>query len=52
MKDLMQSVELGVSQRSQVEIKRPKVWLRSELSRVGLAEFLSTYVMMVRMDVY
>ncbi|XP_015235357.1 PREDICTED: aquaporin-7-like [Cyprinodon variegatus] len=46
MKDLMQSVELGVSQRSQVEIKRPKVWLRSELSRVGLAEFLSTYVMM------
>ncbi|KAM4740907.1 aquaporin-7 [Anableps anableps] len=46
MKNAMQSVELGVSQRSRVGLNRPKVWLRSELSRVGLAEFLSTYVMM------
>ncbi|MEQ2244633.1 hypothetical protein ILYODFUR_019302 [Ilyodon furcidens] len=47
MKDLVQSVELGVAQRSGVEKKRPTILLRSELSRVGLAEFLSTYVMMV-----
>ncbi|MED6258736.1 hypothetical protein ATANTOWER_011635 [Ataeniobius toweri] len=46
MKDLVQSLELGVAQRSGVEKKRPKILLRSELSRVGLAEFLSTYVMM------
>ncbi|XP_029288602.1 aquaporin-7 isoform X3 [Cottoperca gobio] len=43
MKDVGQLVELGGSQRK----KRPKVWLRNESVRVGLAETLCTYVMMV-----
>ncbi|KAF7208289.1 aquaporin-7 isoform X1 [Nothobranchius furzeri] len=47
MKDLVRSVEQGVSHRRRVDITRPKVWLKNELSRVGLAEFLCTYVMMV-----
>ncbi|XP_013872484.1 aquaporin-7 isoform X2 [Austrofundulus limnaeus] len=38
--------EQGVSQRKTVDVTRPKVWLRNELLRVGLAEFLCTYVMM------
>lgn len=46
MKDLVQSVELGVSQRKGVNLTRPKVWLKNELVRVGLAEVLCTYVMM------
>ncbi|XP_028262036.1 aquaporin-7 [Parambassis ranga] len=46
MKDLVQSVELGVSQRRGGAATRPKVWLKNELVRVGLAEFLCTYVMM------
>ncbi|XP_007554332.1 aquaporin-7 [Poecilia formosa] len=40
-----QSVELEVSMRGKLEVGRPRIWL-NELSRVGLAEFLSTYVMM------
>uniref|UniRef100_A0A3Q1EBT8 Aquaporin 7 n=1 Tax=Acanthochromis polyacanthus TaxID=80966 RepID=A0A3Q1EBT8_9TELE len=46
MKDLAQSVELGVSQRRGVYVTRPKVWVKNELVRVGLAETLCTYVMM------
>lgn len=48
MKDLVESVELGVSKRKGVHGTRPKVWLRNELLRIGLAELLCTYVMMVR----
>lgn len=48
MRDLVQSVELGVSQRKGVNVTQPKVWLKNELVRVGLAESLCTYVMMVR----
>lgn len=48
MKDLVESVELGVSQRKGVNVTRPRVWLKNELVRVGLAESLCTYVMMVR----
>lgn len=44
MKDL---VDLGVSGRKGVDVTRPKVWIKSELVRVGLAELLCTYVMMV-----
>lgn len=47
MKDLVESVELGVSKRKGVHGTRPKVWLRNELLRIGLAELLCTYVMMV-----
>lgn len=46
MKDLVQPVEAGVSQRRGGNLTRPKVWLKNELIRVGLAECLSTYVMM------
>ncbi|KAG8007480.1 Aquaporin-7 [Nibea albiflora] len=46
MKDLVQSVELGVSQRKGVNVTRPRVWLKNEFVRVGLAESLCTYVMM------
>ncbi|XP_041836550.1 aquaporin-7 [Melanotaenia boesemani] len=46
MKDFVQTVELGVSRRKGTDVTRPKVWLRNEFVRVGLAEFLSTYVMM------
>lgn len=48
MKDLVETVELGVSQRNGAVGTRPRVWLRNELVRVGLAESLCTYVMMVR----
>lgn len=47
MKDLVESVELGVSQRKGVIITKPKVWLKNEYVRVGFAESLCTYVMMV-----
>uniref|UniRef100_A0A8D3AB17 Aquaporin 7 n=1 Tax=Scophthalmus maximus TaxID=52904 RepID=A0A8D3AB17_SCOMX len=47
MKDLVNSVELGVSQRKGERVTRPKVWLKNEFVRVGLAEYLCTYVMMV-----
>lgn len=40
--------EHEVSLQRRVDVTRPRVWLRNELSRVGLAEFLCTYVMMVR----
>ncbi|KAM3621722.1 uncharacterized protein V6R79_015128 [Siganus canaliculatus] len=46
MKDLVQSMEMGVSQRKGVNVTRPKVWLKNEYVRVGLAETLCTYVMM------
>lgn len=45
MKDL---AEAGVSLRKGGKVTRPKVWIKSELVRVGLAECLCTYVMMVR----
>lgn len=48
MRDFVQSVELGVSQQKGVTVTQPKVWLKNELVRVGLAESLCTYVMMVR----
>lgn len=41
MKDLSQSI--GVSQQSRVSM-----WLKNQVVRVGLAESLCTYVMMVR----
>ncbi|XP_042263243.1 aquaporin-7 [Thunnus albacares] len=47
MKDLVQSVDVGVSQWKGVHVTRSKVWIKNELVRVGLAEFLCTYVMMV-----
>ncbi|KAM9408754.1 aquaporin-7 [Pholidichthys leucotaenia] len=46
MKDLVQSVEIRATQRRGVTVTRPKVWLKNEFVRVGLAESLSTYVMM------
>eukprot|EP00064_Thunnus_orientalis_P008392 superscaffoldBa00000995_g8415 len=46
MKDLVQSVDVGVSQWKGVHVTRSKVWIKNELVRVGLAEFLCTYVMM------
>ncbi|XP_043978779.1 aquaporin-7 [Gambusia affinis] len=39
------SVEVEVSIQGKVEVRRPKILL-NELSRVGLAEFLATYIMM------
>ncbi|XP_054883428.1 aquaporin-7 isoform X1 [Poeciliopsis prolifica] len=39
------SVELEVAMQGKMEIGRPKTWL-NEFSRVGVAEFLSTYIMM------
>ncbi|XP_074551169.1 aquaporin-7 [Halichoeres trimaculatus] len=46
MKDFVQSVELGVSQRKGAKVTRPRVWIQNEAIRVGLAETLCTYVMM------
>lgn len=46
MKDLVQSVELGVSRQRGVNVTRPKLRLKNEFIRVGLAEFLCTFVMM------
>lgn len=48
MKDLEQALELGDSQQKRFNATQPKVWLRNECVRVGLAETLCTYVMMVR----
>lgn len=48
----MQSVELGVSQRKGAKVTRPRVWLQNEAVRVGLAETLCTYVMMVRDEAF
>lgn len=52
MKDLAQSVKPGVFQQRGGKVTRSKVWLKNELIRVGLAESLSTYVMMVRIQYY
>uniref|UniRef100_A0A3P8PKX7 Aquaporin 7 n=1 Tax=Astatotilapia calliptera TaxID=8154 RepID=A0A3P8PKX7_ASTCA len=46
MKDLVQSVKPRVFQQRGGKVTRSKVWLKNELIRVGLAESLSTYVMM------
>lgn len=48
MKDLVESVELRVSQPKRATGIRPEVWLKNEPVRVWLAESLCTYVMMVR----
>lgn len=48
MKDLVESVELGVTKRKGVGGTRPRSCFRNELFRIGLAELLCTYVMMVR----
>nr|XP_020448276.1 aquaporin-7-like isoform X2 [Monopterus albus] len=45
--DSVQSVELEVPQKKGVNITKPRVWLKNEVVRVGLAESLCTYVMMV-----
>ncbi|XP_071775024.1 aquaporin-7 [Centroberyx gerrardi] len=47
MKDLVQSVELGAPQQKGGCKSRRKLRLKNELLRVGLAETLCTYVMMV-----
>lgn len=52
MKDFAQSVKPGVFQQRGGKVTRSKVWLKNELIRVGLAESLSTYVMMVRIQYY
>lgn len=52
MKDLVQSVKPRVFQQRGGKVTRSKVWLKNELIRVGLAESLSTYVMMVRIQYY
>lgn len=48
MKDTAESVELGVSQHRGAAGGRTRSWLQSEVVRVGLAETLCTYIMMVR----
>ncbi|XP_029907011.1 aquaporin-7 [Myripristis murdjan] len=47
MKDLAQSLELRGPQRKGGCKTRSRLWLQNELLRVGLAETLCTYVMMV-----
>lgn len=47
-KDLGELVELGVSKKKAVGRTRPRSFFRNELFRIGLAELLCTYVMMVR----
>ena len=51
MRDLVQSIDLGVSHQ-RGGVTRPKAWLQNEVVRVGLAELLCTYVMMVRQHHY
>lgn len=46
MKDLVQSIDIGTSQPKAVTVTRPRVWIKNEFVRVGLAESLCTYVMM------
>ncbi|KAM9757915.1 aquaporin-7 [Menidia menidia] len=41
----MKSIEVKVT-KPKVDVSRPKIWLRNEFLRVGLAESLCTYVMM------
>lgn len=47
MKDMAESLELGVSQHRGATGSRPRAWLHNEYVRVGLAETLCTYIMMV-----
>ncbi|XP_029947169.1 aquaporin-7 [Salarias fasciatus] len=46
MKDPAQSVEQGGSQRRGGSTTRPRVWLKNQCVRLGLAETLCTFVMM------
>uniref|UniRef100_A0A3P9KGT7 Aquaporin 7 n=1 Tax=Oryzias latipes TaxID=8090 RepID=A0A3P9KGT7_ORYLA len=46
MKDLVPSVKIGVSELKGQVGTQPRVWIKNEAARVGLAETLSTYVMM------
>lgn len=48
MKDVAESMELGVSQQRGASGSRSRAWLQNECVRVGLAETLCTYIMMVR----
>ena len=45
---MVEAVELGLPQRKVATGTRLKAWLRNEYVRVGLAELLCTYIMMVR----
>ncbi|RVE72996.1 hypothetical protein OJAV_G00044120 [Oryzias javanicus] len=46
MKDLVPSAKTEVSERKGQDGTQPRVWIKNEAARVGLAETLSTYVMM------
>uniref|UniRef100_A0A8C7X3G9 Aquaporin 7 n=1 Tax=Oryzias sinensis TaxID=183150 RepID=A0A8C7X3G9_9TELE len=46
MKDLVPSAKIGVSELKGQVGTQPRVWIKNEAARVGLAETLSTYVMM------
>ncbi|XP_003973612.2 aquaporin-7 [Takifugu rubripes] len=46
MKEMAESMELGVSQQRGATGSRPRAWLQNECVRVGLAETLCTYIMM------
>lgn len=48
MKDTAESMDLGVSQQRSAAGSRTWAWLQNEFVRVGLAETLCTYIMMVR----
>lgn len=48
MKDLVTSAKTEVSEQKGQDVTQRRVWIKSEAARVGLAETLSTYVMMVR----
>lgn len=48
MKDTADSTDLGVSQQRSAAGSRTRAWLHNEFVRVGLAETLCTYIMMVR----
>lgn len=45
---MAESLELGVSRQRGATVSRTKAWLQNEFVRVGLAETLCTYIMMVR----
>lgn len=48
MKDTAESMDLAVSQQRSAAGSRTRAWLQNEFVRVGLAETLCTYIMMVR----
>lgn len=48
MKDRAAPLELGLSRQREAAGSRTRSWLQNELVRVGLAETLCTYIMMVR----